>query len=107
MEHIMNPRVRFTDVRKSYDHNEVLKGISFEVFKGYVVALIGQSGSGKSTALRCIIGLEKINGGALHVCGLELHAKDCDLSSLPLHVCIVFQSYKLFPTLSLAQNITM
>ncbi|MDN5843147.1 MAG: amino acid ABC transporter ATP-binding protein [Alcaligenaceae bacterium] len=103
----MNPRVRFTNVRKSYDHNEVLKGISFDVFKGNVVALIGQSGSGKSTALRCINGLEEINSGELHVCDRELHKKDCDIAALRLQVGIVFQSYNLFPHLTVEKNITL
>lgn len=104
----MNPCVvRFTDVRKSYGHNEVLKGISFDVFKGNVVALIGQSGSGKSTALRCVNGLEEINGGELHVCGRALHEKDCDIAALRLQVGIVFQSYNLFPHLSVEKNITL
>src|SRR3546814_7546690 len=65
----MNPVVSFKNVQKSYGTDPVLKGISFDVFKGNVVALIGQSGSGKSTALRCINGLEQINEGELHVCG--------------------------------------
>ncbi|WP_345798631.1 amino acid ABC transporter ATP-binding protein [Castellaniella sp. MT123] len=103
----MNPRVRFRNVRKSYGDTEVLKGISFDVFKGNVVALIGQSGSGKSTALRCINGLEEINAGELHVCGREVHKKGCDISALRLQVGIVFQSYNLFPHLTVEKNITL
>jgi polar amino acid transport system ATP-binding protein len=61
----MNPLVVFKDVHKAYGQVEVLKGVSFEVAKGSVVALIGRSGSGKSTALRCINGLEQIKSGSL------------------------------------------
>jgi polar amino acid transport system ATP-binding protein len=103
----MSPRVRFQNVRKSYGDIEVLKGISLEVPKGNVVALIGQSGSGKSTALRCINGLEEIDGGELYVCDRALHKKDCDISALRLQVGIVFQSYNLFPHLTVEKNITL
>src|SRR3546814_15192195 len=75
----MNPVVSFKNVTKSYGHDEVLKKISFDVQEGDVVALIGQSGSGKSTALRCINGLETINGGELQVCGRNLHDENCDI----------------------------
>lgn len=103
----MNPVVSFKNVKKSYGDDPVLKGISFDVFKGNVVALIGQSGSGKSTALRCINGLEPINEGELHVCGRMLHDKACDIPALRKEVGIVFQSYNLFPHLSVEQNITI
>ncbi|MEO6983943.1 MAG: amino acid ABC transporter ATP-binding protein [Paralcaligenes sp.] len=103
----MDPVVSFKNVKKSYGRDDVLKGISFDVPKGNVVALIGQSGSGKSTALRCVNGLEAINEGELHVCGRQLHKKDCDIFSLRKEVGIVFQSYNLFPHLSVEQNITI
>lgn len=103
----MKPRVSFKNVHKSYGDDEVLKGISFDVFKSNVVALIGQSGSGKSTALRCINGLEQINGGELHVCDRALHTPDCDIPALRMQVGIVFQSYNLFPHLSVEKNITL
>lgn len=103
----MSSRVRFQNVRKSFGDLEVLKGISLEVPKGNVVALIGQSGSGKSTALRCINGLEEIDGGELYVCDRALHAKDCDIPALRLQVGIVFQSYNLFPHLTVEKNITL
>jgi polar amino acid transport system ATP-binding protein len=103
----MNPVVSFKNVKKSYGIDPVLKGISFDVFKGNVIALIGQSGSGKSTALRCINGLEQINEGELHVCGRKLHEKGCDIPALRKEVGIVFQSYNLFPHLTVEQNITI
>lgn len=101
------PLVRFSDVRKSFGSLEVLKGITLDVKPGQVVALIGRSGSGKSTALRCINGLEKINSGELTVCGRGLHGTDFDLRDLRKDVGIVFQSYNLFPHLTVEQNVTL
>ncbi len=101
------PLVSFRDVHKSYGKLEVLKGIDLEVRPGEVVALIGRSGSGKSTALRCINGLETINSGSLTVCGRELHAPGVDLRALRKEVGIVFQSYNLFPHLTVQQNVTL
>jgi len=103
----LNSIVRFDKVRKSFGSNEILKGVSFEVGSGQVVALIGRSGSGKSTALRCINGLETINGGELHVCGRPMHQPGLDLQSLRKDVGIVFQSYNLFPHLTVEQNVTL
>ena len=102
------PIVRFTEVRKSFGPIEVLKGITFEVPKGDVVCLIGRSGSGKSTALRCINGLERINGGSIEVCGHTVDATaTIDLRSIRKRVGIVFQSYNLFPHLTAEQNIML
>jgi polar amino acid transport system ATP-binding protein len=101
------PLVRFQGVRKSFGELEVLKGIDLEVVSGEVVALIGRSGSGKSTALRCVNGLERINAGALTVCGRELHSGKVDLRDLRQDVGIVFQSYNLFPHLTVEQNVTL
>ena len=78
----VQPMVSFRDVRKSFGALEVLKGIDLDVMPGQVAALIGRSGSGKSTALRCINGLEKINGGELTVCGRNLRARDIELREL-------------------------
>jgi polar amino acid transport system ATP-binding protein len=101
------PLVRFEGVRKSFGALEVLKGIDLDISEGQVVALIGKSGSGKSTALRCINGLEKINAGQLTVCGRNLTARDFDLRELRKEVGIVFQSYNLFPHLTVEENVTL
>lgn len=101
------PLVRFRDVRKNFGALHVLKGVTLDITQGEVVALIGRSGSGKSTALRCINGLERINGGELTVCGRTLHAGDVDLRALRQDVGIVFQSYNLFPHLTVEQNIML
>jgi len=101
------PLVRFTDVEKNFGALKVLKGITLDVSPGQVVALIGRSGSGKSTALRCVNGLEKVDGGELHVCGRALHAGKVDMLELRKDVGIVFQSYNLFPHLTVEENITL
>ncbi len=101
------PLVSFSQVHKSYGALQVLNGISLNINCGQVVALIGKSGSGKSTALRCINGLEDINSGELDVCGYKLHKKGFDLRELRKEVGIVFQSYNLFPHLTVAQNVTL
>lgn len=99
--------VELKDVHKSFGSNEVLKGVSFAVAKGQVVAIIGQSGSGKSTALRCIDRLEIIDQGQIDVCGHRVHDESIDLRTLRTDVGIVFQSYNLFPHLTVAQNVML
>jgi polar amino acid transport system ATP-binding protein len=85
----------------------VLEGVSFEVARGEMLAIIGASGSGKSTALRCIDRLEVIDKGSIEVCGLRVDSPDVDLHLLRREVGIVFQSYNLFPHLSVQENITL
>ncbi len=101
------PIVAFRNVHKSYGSLEVLKGVSFDVNRGDVVCIIGRSGSGKSTALRCINGLEKINSGMIEVCGHQVSAGQVDLRLVRRDVGIVFQSYNLFPHLTVEENITL
>ncbi len=95
------------DVHKSFGDIEVLKGVSFSVRRGEVTVLIGKSGSGKSTALRCIDRLEKVNQGHIEVCGHVLTSPALKLRELRLDVGIVFQSYNLFPHLTIAENIML
>lgn len=95
------------DVYKSFGDNEVLKGVSFRVKRGEVTVLIGKSGSGKSTALRCIDRLEKVNQGYIEVCGHVLTDPGLKLRQLRLDVGIVFQSYNLFPHLTIGENIML
>ncbi len=101
------PVVQLRDVHKRFGHNHVLKGVSFAIPKGEVTAIIGQSGSGKSTALRCIDRLEVIDSGTIQVCGHAVHDPAVNLRQLRQDVGIVFQSYNLFPHLTVEQNITL
>jgi polar amino acid transport system ATP-binding protein len=105
----MSPIVKLTNVSKSFGPVRVLEDISFRVHPGKVVALIGRSGSGKSTALRCVNGLEQIDGGEIAVCSHHLHQNVSrkKLRELHLDVGMVFQSYNLFPHLTVGQNIML
>jgi polar amino acid transport system ATP-binding protein len=103
----MSPIVSFRDVHKSFGAVPVLKGLSFEIEKGQVVALIGRSGSGKSTALRCVDRLETVDRGEIIVCGHRVSDPRIELRKLRQDVGIVFQSYNLFPHLTVEQNITL
>jgi polar amino acid transport system ATP-binding protein len=101
------PIVTLDNVKKSFGQVDVLRGVSFSVDKGQVMALIGASGSGKSTALRCIDRLETIDSGRIEVCGHRLEDPNLSLRALRLDVGIVFQSYNLFPHLTIEQNIML
>ena len=95
------------NVHKSFGTLKVLDGVNFSVNKGEVFAIIGRSGSGKSTALRCIDRLERIDQGRIQVCGHEVSDPKLDLRQLRRDVGIVFQSYNLFPHLTAAENIAL
>jgi polar amino acid transport system ATP-binding protein len=99
--------IQLENVHKSFGALKVLDGVSFSVKKGEVFAIIGRSGSGKSTALRCIDRLEKIDQGRIQVCGHEVSDPKLDLRQLRRDVGIVFQSYNLFPHLTAAENIAL
>ncbi|MGB3876527.1 MAG: amino acid ABC transporter ATP-binding protein [Shinella zoogloeoides] len=95
------------NIRKSFGALEVLKGVSLTVEGGEVVALIGRSGSGKSTFLRCLNGLEGIDAGEIVVAGHRMSRKPAELRLLRRDVGIVFQSYNLFPHLTAGENIML
>ena len=100
--------VAISGLRKSYGHNEVLKGIDLQVQPGEVIAIIGKSGSGKSTLLRCINGLETFQHGSLTVQGQPLVYTDpAAMRSLRQQVGMIFQSFNLFPHLTVGKNIQL
>ncbi|ULR47207.1 amino acid ABC transporter ATP-binding protein [Rhizobium sp. K102] len=101
------PEVVVENVHKSFGALEVLKGVSLTVGRGEVFALIGRSGSGKSTLLRCMNGLEKINSGRIEIAGHTLGQDAKALRKLRTDVGIVFQSYNLFPHLTVGENIML
>lgn len=101
------PIVSVNDLHKSFGALEVLRGVSFNVEPGETVIFAGPSGSGKSTLLRCLNGLEKIQAGDVIVDGTSVHAPDTDLLDLRRRVGMVFQSFNLFPHLTIIENITM
>ena len=99
--------VEIKDVHKRYGAFEVLKGLSLDVERHQVVCLIGPSGCGKSTLLRCINGLEPIQGGEIRLHDDRVSGPGVDLDALRRDVGIVFQSYNLFPHMTVLENITL
>ncbi|MBL0952504.1 MULTISPECIES: amino acid ABC transporter ATP-binding protein [Pseudomonas] len=96
-----------TALHKYYGDNHVLKGIDLKVEEGEVVAIIGRSGSGKSTFLRTLNGLESINDGVIEVDGDYIDAARADLRSLRQKVGMVFQQFNLFPHLTVGENVML
>ncbi|WP_395504319.1 amino acid ABC transporter ATP-binding protein [Ectopseudomonas hydrolytica] len=96
-----------TALHKYYGDNHVLKGIDLKVEEGEVVAIIGRSGSGKSTFLRTLNGLESINDGVIEVDGEYIDAARADLRSLRQKVGMVFQQFNLFPHLTVGKNVML
>jgi polar amino acid transport system ATP-binding protein len=101
------PAIEITDVHKSFGTNEVLKGISLTVASHEVIALIGASGSGKSTLLRCINLLEPISSGRISLLGQQVTGTGVDENQVRRHVGIVFQSFNLFPHMTVLSNVTL
>jgi polar amino acid transport system ATP-binding protein len=95
------------NVHKRFGANEVLRGINLTVEEHQVVCLIGPSGCGKSTLLRCINGLEEIQAGEIRLHGDRITGPGVDLNALRRDVGIVFQSFNLFPHMTVLQNITL
>ena len=101
------PLVSMRDIVKTFGDNVVLDGVDLDVFPGEVVVLIGPSGAGKSTLLRCINGLEKITSGTIEVDGQHLSYEESNLNRIRSRIGMVFQSFNLFPHMTVAQNIMM
>ncbi len=99
--------VTVRNVSKQFGTNVVLNDVSLEVGRHNVVCLIGASGSGKSTLLRCVNALEEISSGAIRIEGDTVTGAGVDLNVLRRDVGIVFQSYNLFPHMSVLENITL
>jgi len=101
------PKVRIANVSKSFGASQVLRDISLDVSAGEVVSLIGASGSGKTTLLRCVNLLEPIDDGAILLDGDEISSVGRDPNPVRRRVGIVFQSFNLFPHMSVSRNITL
>jgi polar amino acid transport system ATP-binding protein len=94
-------------LHKSFGRLEVLRGIDLTLAEHEVVCLIGASGSGKSTLLRCVNLLEPIDSGRIAVRGVEITERGVDVNELRRGIGIVFQSFNLFPHMSVLGNITL
>ena len=92
---------------KRYDNNTVLNDLSLQVHKGEVLVVVGPSGCGKSTLLRTMNGLEPIQDGQITYRDKKVDAKNKDITEIRQKVGMVFQSYELFPHMSILDNITL
>jgi polar amino acid transport system ATP-binding protein len=92
---------------KSFGELEVLRGIDLKVVEHEVVCLIGASGSGKSTLLRCINLIEPIDAGRILVEGEEITGPGVDVDRIRRHIGIVYQSFNLFPHMTVLDNVTL
>lgn len=99
--------IKVKDLMKQYGDNVVLKKIDLEVQPGEVISVIGPSGSGKSTFLRCINGLEELTAGHIHVDELDIADPNVNIDKLRQRVGMVFQSFNLFPHLTVIENIIL
>src|ERR671919_1986542 len=99
--------LRLENVHKYFGKNEVLKGIDLTVAPHEVVCLIGASGSGKSTLLRCVNLVEPIDSGRVVVAGEEITAEGVDANRIRRRIGIVYQSFNLFPHMTVLRNITL
>lgn len=103
----MSALIEFQGFNKYFGDQQVLKGIDLRVQSGEVVVILGPSGCGKSTLLRCLNGLEVAHSGSLRFAGKELLDKNTDWRQVRQDVGMVFQSYHLFPHMSVLDNILL
>ena len=94
-------------LKKSFENNEVLKGIDVDICRGDVICVIGASGSGKSTFLRCLNLLEQPSGGSIVFGGVDLMEKGVDINLHRQKMGMVFQQFNLFPHLTILKNLTI
>ena len=99
--------IEIRNVYKSFKHVQALVDVSLDVWRGEVLLIFGPSGGGKSTLLRCINQLEKVDRGEIIVDGIRVTDPHADLDALRAEVGIVFQLFNLFPHLTALQNITL
>ena len=103
----MQPVLKIIDLYKKYDDLEVLHGLCLEVKKGEVLVVVGPSGCGKSTLLRCINGLEPIQSGSIELNGETITAPGTRWNLVRQKIGMVFQSYDLFPHMTVLENILL
>ena len=99
--------IETVDLKKDFGDHKVLKGISEKIYKGEVVSIIGPSGGGKSTFLRCLNLLEVPTSGKVFFEGEELDAKSTNLDLHRQKIGMVFQQFNVFPHMTVMDNITI
>jgi polar amino acid transport system ATP-binding protein len=103
----MSALIEFKGFNKFFGEQQVLDGIDLQVQAGEVIVILGPSGCGKSTLLRCLNGLEVAHGGSLKLSGRELLDKRTDWREIRQRIGMVFQSYHLFPHMSVLDNLLL
>ena len=99
--------LKIEHLTKKFEGNMILDDVSLTVHRGEVIVVVGPSGCGKSTMLRCINALEPIQGGTIEIDGQQISQKSKNLTELRQKVGMVFQSYELFPHLTVLNNILL
>lgn len=99
--------IKVENLCKSFDDMEVLKGVNAEIDKGDVMVVIGASGSGKSTFLRCLNLLEEPTGGSIYFEGVDITDKSVDINIHRQKMGMVFQQFNLFPHMTVLKNMTI
>lgn len=99
--------LKIENLTKEYEGQKIPDGIHLEVKKGDVLVVVGPSGCGKSTLLRCINALEPIQGGTIKLQGMDIRKGSKNITTLRQKIGMVFQSYELFPHLTVIDNITL
>ncbi|NTZ18499.1 amino acid ABC transporter ATP-binding protein [Paenibacillus sp. JMULE4] len=99
--------IKLENIHKTFDNNQVLNGIDLTIAKGEVIVLIGPSGCGKSTLLRCINGLESVSEGKIWIDGIDITGKRVNWQRIRQKVGMVFQSYNLYPHLTVLDNLIL
>jgi ABC-type polar amino acid transport system ATPase subunit len=102
-----SPILELVDLHKAYDSLEVLRGIDLQVFPGELVCVVGPSGSGKSSMLRCCNRLEPSTGGQINVDEIDITKPDVDINLVRQKIGMVFQQFNLYPHLSVLNNVTL
>jgi polar amino acid transport system ATP-binding protein len=99
--------LKIEHLKKQFEANVILNDVSLEVKKGEVIVVVGPSGCGKSTLLRCINALEPIQGGSIQLEGETIDPRSKNLAAIRQKIGMVFQSYELFPHLTVLDNILL
>ena len=103
---IDSPVIEFVEVNKSFGTNVVLKGINFKVLKGENVVILGRSGSGKSVAIKCLVGLTKADSGEITVFGTDVtKLNDSELNKVRMNIGFLFQNGALYDSMTVRENL--
>lgn len=104
---IENEMLRIDNLTKKFGNNVILDGISESIKKGEKIVIIGPSGGGKSTFLRCLNLLDKPDSGTIYFEGADITDKKTNINAIRQKMCMVFQHFNLFPHLTVLKNITL